>query len=512
MSPQLRRWLYDREVALAALAVLLTTVFLAVLAVGRVYFTFGVETDYLGLLIPEAERVLEQRPLLVQYHPPLYPLVMALGWVVVANWWIIGILISLAAAAATAMASFLLFRTLDGSHTAWGALLGGVVSMPFIQYAVTASSHLFFVALFYGSCALAVWAFERDDIVAWLVAGVVIGLTLLSRANALSLLLLALAPLAAPANRRARGLASIAGGIALPLAAWAAFASATGSPFIPGGSHLNLAATYFSERASGEDLYLMADRFESLWDVLTYDPLHILVTYILDLYDNVRYVTWSRSVIAYPLNLLVLPGLLLLLASGKRKLSLFLWIVILPQLLLVNFKQFQGQYFLFLVPLFGAALGRCAHLLVNRSRSTAAKWLVASTLAVLALGGGREAALAGYTKLHAEDEELRAAIQAVENARPRCEVLYVRKPHLPFYTGCSGTMFPQVESLQELLRSIRDTSGSTGVYVYYGSAERRLRPQFSILGNPSAAPSWLHLVAAGDEPDWVLYRYRAPLP
>lgn len=124
-----------------------------------------------------------------------------------------------------------------------GALVGLLGSSIFLAYAAQSTSDIFYLALFTGSIASALRGVRTGSWAAWLGAGVLAGLALLTRTNALTLLLLGLVPFAAPvaARERRAGFAWLAAGMAAPLAIAAVYAAATGSNLVP-GTHLILAA------------------------------------------------------------------------------------------------------------------------------------------------------------------------------------------------------------------------------------------------------------------------------
>ena len=509
----LRQRLDANETAIALGGVFVLAVIFVVLGVSRQYLNYGPETDYLGIFLPEAQRLLEGKPLLVMWHPPVYSIVIGMIQFVVQDWVVTGILLSVASAAATAVFAFLLFREIDERWAAWGALVGFGVSPLFIEYGATASTEMFFLVLFYGSALVVFRALGSGDVRLWSLAGLLVGLGLLTRANGLSLIFLGVAPLFDRTGRRFRGLLAFAFGMLLPLAVWGTVALVTGSPFLPAGTHANLAATYFSDRVSGDDLALMAERFDSMWAVLTYDPVHMAKTYIRDLYNGVATLLLSQRLIAYPVSLLVLPGLLVLLVRGRRDLLIFLGLVVLPQLLLVNLKQYTHRYYIFLTPLFGAGVGVCAALIWEQARWRGARLMLMGLGVVAVLIGTRAAASRANEALHASDVELEGAVPALVEAQPHCRTLLSRKPHLGFYADCPTVLIPPVESVAELrswLRAeaaVNDTVDISAAYLYFGTQERRLRPDLGDLADPEQAPDWLVPSASRDGRDgWILYR------
>jgi hypothetical protein len=140
----------------------------------------------------------------------------------------------------------------------------------------------------------------------------VLGCALLTRTNALTLLVLLPAPLlaAGPRRERAEALATLVAGVALPFLAYAAYALPTGSPLLPRGNHLNLAMTYFASTGDCWSLDAMNQvrgRFSGMSDVLTHDPAHLATRFLADL---AALATGRLGTLAVaPVGWLILPGL-----------------------------------------------------------------------------------------------------------------------------------------------------------------------------------------------------------
>ena len=342
-------------------ALLLAAILLPLgLAAARSWLSFGSETDYLGLFVPEAKRLLAGQPLLIAFHLPLYPAAIALVWSLLGDWVRAGIAVSLLAASATALTVWWLVDRLLGRAAGLGALAALATSAPYLAQAAGAGSDLVFLALYLGASALALAGVRSGRDGAWLGLGLLIALALLTRTNALPLLLLLLAPLLRrdPAIRRARGGALALAALALPLSLWLEFAAATGSPPWPTSNHVNLAMTYFATAAhpvSNEAFVSVAGRFHDVWEVLAYDPARMLAVYLADLLTLAR--DRLPGLIAFPLGLLALPGLLFLPARRRSACAGLLGLVTVGELLLVNFKTFEARYWLFLLPWLGAGIG-----------------------------------------------------------------------------------------------------------------------------------------------------------
>jgi 4-amino-4-deoxy-L-arabinose transferase-like glycosyltransferase len=500
----------------AVLAVIaLVLVIQLVLASDRVYLNYGTETDYVGGFIPESRNLLAGRPLELVFHPPLYAIVVAVVQSLVDDWLRTGIAISLLAAGVALWVSYRLFEELGGPLAGWGALLGLLASRPFAVYTTQATSDLFFLALYTGALLFALKGVRSTHPGSWLACGILTGLCLLTRSNAVVLLLML--PFAwvctRPEAGRGRALALITLGLALPLALWAAFATATGAPLTPRDNYVNLGMTYFApgeDRSTGDNHALMRELFSGVGSVLAHDPLHIARTYARDLIALIAHDLPVR-LLNFPLNLIFLPGLaLLLLTRWSRPLLLILGITV-AHALVVNFKEFQPRYYLFVVPLMGAAAAECLRLLLARGEAaghgvamrTAAAGVVGIALALSLV-------LSVIQSRPGSERELAEILPVAAAHLGPSTAVAARKPHLALYTGANGIFYSPpgatLEELEDFLAS--HASAGTALYLLYGAAERQNRPELAALADPRQAPAWLAPAAQSADPGrWVLYQF-----
>ena len=494
-------------------ALLLAAILLPVgLAAGRSLLNFGVETDYFGLFLPEAKRLLAGQPLLIAFHLPLYPAVIALIEIVLGDWVDAALVLSLLAAAATALATWWLIDRLFGRDSALGALAALATSAPYLTQAAGASSDLFFLALWLGACAMAVAGVRKGRDVTWLGLGLLIGLALLTRTNALPLLLLLLAPLLRPAaaTERARGAALVFAALALPLVLWLRLAAATGSPPWPTSNHVNLAMTYFATAAqpvSNEAFASVAGRFHDVWEVLVYDPARMLVIYLTDLLTLAR--DRLPQLIAFPFGLLALPGLWFLAARRHSAGALLLALVALGELLLVNLKTFEARYWLFLLPWLGAGLGAMLAEIGRALPPTRASALgQGSALGVAALLALGLAVGTARAELDFGAAELAESVPAARALVGPDDIVVARKPHLAYYTGASFTLLPDLPDADELDAWLCSLHTDGRVFVYAGQIEGVFRPALQPVLVAPTPPPLLERVAAGAAGGWTLHRRR----
>lgn len=269
--------------------------------------------------------------------------------------------------------------------------------------------------------------------------------------------------------------------------------------------------TYFApgpDRNTGDNMALMQEKFDNLVQVLLYDPTFIIKTYIKDLYAPSKHVLGPDKLLMFPLNLFVVPGLLLLVVRSKNE-FLFLLLITMAQLLLVNFKAYEDRYYLFLLPIFGAAVAECFRTMHKLATADWAKFLIVAVLVACVANAGRNSFQWAWENLHSADEELAEVVPQAKKLLPDDSVIIARKPHLGFYTGRNRVGFPQLKTLDELRAFLGAQPRPQALYIYYGSAEQRHRAQFAFLKQPDSRPDWLELVAQSSKPGgWVIYRYK----
>lgn len=504
---------------LAAISGILITI--AFLSFSRIYFDFGVETDYLTDFKGDASSFLSGAPLSIEYHPPLYSITIALVQSLTGDWFLTGRLVSFFAAAITLFTSYIFFYLTLSRAAALGSLITLLASTQFLTASTVAASDIFFLALYMSSLLASLVATRRQTIFAWFGAGFIIGLTLLSRTNAIGLLLLLLVPWwesDKPIQLRVLAAIVMVVGVAVPLLGWGYYVLQTGTPVFPSGTYISLAWTYFPPEGATawlDSVQYAKETFSNTWQVIAHDPIRMLRIYAENLYDLPRHLAGANNLAAYPLNLLVLPALLYLLYSANSRWTLFAVIIAIGQIAIINLTTFQPRYYLFLVPLVGGAMGHMFGELVSLAPrldsselSRRVSGVIAVAIAILAV---MNSVRHTHYWLNKNVLELQEAVSAATEIIPPNALVIARKPVIPFYTDGEYSGMPAGDSLSDLYRYLLTQSHGRDVFIYYGSAERRLRPEYSELLSSDNIP-WLELVASSAQPaGWVLYRYNHPV-
>jgi hypothetical protein len=479
------------------------------ISLDRQYFNVDTETDFLGSFMPDAERFARGQPLLVQYHPPGYPVILALTNGMVGDWMNSGLLVSWISMLGVLLASYGLFRRIGGEWAAAGSIIGLATSPLFLAYGAQSTSDMPFLALWMTSLALTAGALDAGARWRWVAAGVVAGFTILTRTNGIVLAPIVVAPFLTRREWRSRiadALAATAG-LAVPICAWAAFAFATGSPLTPTDTYVNLALAYGEGHLSGDTLQLMKGRFTSVREVITHDPLRIIEVYATDLVQLPKRILTQTTWL--PLGVLGAVTLPLWLVRITDSRVLFVLLTTLASVLLINLHPFEPRFYLLLLPLLGASLTTAISRWLDRpSRSRWVPIAAAGVIALVAAAGLLQAAPRARAKAEAPDvrAQLAEAVPAVRRHTPSEAVLVARKHNVAFHAQRRSANLPLVATIDELCRPMQAHSSNGPAYIYIGYAERRRhRVELSRELLKDELPAWLTVAAQGPAGDgWRL--------
>ena len=492
---------------------------IAYITLTRNYFGFGTEIDYLGGFLPETQRLLSGEPLALEFHPPLYSVVLSIFQFILDDWFLSGRLLSLCSYLVALVTTYFFFLNLAGKAAGWGALLALMASVPFTYNATITTSDMFFYALYSSTLLFAILAYKNNSHALWTACGVLISLVLLSRTNGFTLMMLLFLPWIANASFRDKRQASFAilVGILIPLIIWVAIARYSGSPLMPSGTYANLALTYFSpsgSKTSGYDRVLLEAQFKDIWEVLAYNPKHIVYSYFHDFYKLVKYIVNSNRFIEFSLSLFLIPGLLLLLLRSEKTILFYLFLITLSQVLLVNFKGFELRLYLFLIPLYGVAIAITIETLLAKTRMGNNINLANSTKAILITAIILTAPIVKTfdrltSKLLNNDQLLAESVTTTKGLVPEGSDIVAWAPQIPFYLKSRFVRFPLADTYLQLDNELAKNATDKQLYLYYGFHELRLWPQFNDLIRSDAKNfSWLTIIAKSSKPgEWVLYKY-----
>jgi len=502
------------EVAFGVLVALLGSIIIALFSMGRTFFTFATETDYIARLIVEAQRLLSGKPFFLQFHPPFYSIVLAMIYLILNDWFSTGLILSYVSSVAVLVSNFVFFYCLAGRYAAWGCLFGMLSSKIFTTCSSSASQDLFFLALYSACFFFAILAFRYGSRRLWIPVGIFLGLALITRTNSPTLLILLVFPLVLLRNPRdrLRGFISVFLACLVVIGSWVFAARLTGSPIAPQLGQANLAMRYFP--TEGDPYTIEARRelmskFPGFTDVIAHDPSRLAAVYVKDFFKAFERTFRPQNLLAFPLNTLALPGLILLFFGQRNRFTILFLIATISQFALLNFKAYEPRFFLFLIPVLSAGMGLCVKFVWENIPKGLLRSCVLTLFIPFVFYGIIGSYKETYRNLHAQDVELKEAVPKVKTLVDLKEGIIVsRKPHIPFYVGARNVKYPNVENFDDFRTWLEGLRNGAPIYIYYGSDENRWRPNLRLLNYPEKAPIWLHFLDQGSGAvRWTLYQF-----
>lgn len=496
---------------------LITILLLVFMAWGRQFFVFATETDFLYTNYPEALRILNGENLKIEYHPPGFPTLVAASLLIFKDAMLAGMAISIISAALAALFNFKIFEMMFGRNYGIAAGASIFLSAQLFSFSILATSDIYFFALFSAIAMLALKLAQNTRNYAtafWL--GILIGISLLTRSNALTLLVCVSAPCLLLTSLNLQSLkhsliaaAIVIAGILLPNLIWYFIASSTGTPIAPGGTVENLAMTYYStgNRISMESMDQVEGMFDSVLDVFLHDPLHILKRYIIDL---LSLPSKLGGLLTFPIVFLVIPGLISLLFKSNRFFLFYVFIILGSQVALLNLKTFEPRYYFFLLPIFAVAAFECVRFISTKLDKGWVKGsFLTACVVIFCLVSLKTVREANY-RIHAQDAEIFDVIQNTQLINMD-EVLWVgRKKQVAYYLGSEFLQFRGAQDLNEMKTSLSAIGTNKRILFYYGSQAKSHWKGLSSLTDSEHYPSWLSPIAQGDAAQgWTLFEYKA---
>ena len=486
---------------------------IACVSLQRTFLGVEVESDFTGAFAREAQRMLKGEPLALLTHPPGYPFVVAMGRVLSGDWldgalWISGI-----SAAIVLVASIATFRRLAGTAASWGALLACACSLPFLAYASTASSDMYFAALVYVLLGLIVHALAAPRrLLTWTGCGAIAACVLLTRTNGMVAAAVLALPWLVPAHEanRSRNFAALAVGFLMPLVAWGSYAASTDSPWWPVGNYRNIAVAAFVGGSGGwhERVAALPADIQNLADVLAYDPARLVSRLATNLAllpaKAALTLTWI------PFTILAAPGLVLVLLRRRTPALLACLSLIAGMTLLTGILGYLARHYLMLVPLIGAMAGVAFAWVLDRGALGQAPRVLLTLAAFLVAGivGARTyAKVLPQLETEVQVEFSQAASYLMRQTEPDA-VIVARNYSISISTGRNGWFLANFSTLSALYDDFCHGIGATSpAYLFIGEMERRYRSD--LVRELSSRPiSWLEPVAHGTTSSWTLYRIR----
>lgn len=490
-------------------AAVISCVFILVLALTVGYFrevgNFFVETDFYGAYASQAKNILSGRSYTYQHQPPGYSLLLGITSLVTGDLFAAGKIITTFATALFGWLTYLLLRSLFDPRMAFTAtFLTLIVLIPFSFLVATDMLAALFVIL-------SVWVLLRKPVLtstACFWAGILAGAGYLVRYSGSFVLMGILFSLLfvninqESWSKRLVRASLFLGGTLLITTPWLVINWQTnGSPFAS-TVHLQVAGHFYLPLG---DVHAarMAFGFDSLLDVILYDPIRFSWQYIKSVgYTYLANLT--QQGLKFPTYLFAGAGLVLLLKNlCRRKVTLL--IICLAVYLPLGLGPFYLRYY---IPLFPVLYLLVAYFLWHGDALTNLKMLWFSSLSVawvllvlLTLYLSYDSYRQTSVTLSSEPKYLLEIGELLQERSAPDDVMIAFRPHYGYFAKMKS-IFPAAKNADEYLALAQEAGAR---YIIYSDAEVDNWPPLEFLKDPDVAPDSFKLIYRHEPTNTLIY-------
>ncbi len=514
-SERVSAWAGDWRVALALSASYTVILLIAAHMYHRVG-DYGVETDFYWSYAPDARTIQEilkgnggTFPI-DGFRGPMYPIALALFAFIVQDFFAAGVIFGIFCAGATLFLTHRLVLEFFGKVEALAVLLVLATNSHFIQYSYSAGTDMFFNL----TATLAIYGFLKalnGEGFKWLVlASVLSGVALLTRQNALFLIVgfllayFALNPSRQPLKLQILHALALVGIVFVLYAPYGFYTLKEKGKFFYSLNHLNIARDIFGRETNWETFWFkQAKEFNSLGDVILADPTKFFVNLLSNI--PAHFFNDMTDLLPWFFGVFVSGGIIVALVQRnltRVQVAYCLFAVLHFGVLLLT--AYGARYSLNSIPVFTVFM------------MLFFKWNAVPKVVHYALPIALAVALFQSIQFHRQNidsgpKEMLAMREKFFELTGRDskthykEIIMARKPHIAYYLNLDMGGFPLVETYNELIAEARKIGAS---YLFYSYFEANVRPQFRFLFDVKNPPPDLEPMMTLATPPAVLYRIK----
>lgn len=465
---------------------------------------YGVETDFYGSYAIEAKRIFKGKHYEDPFHGPGYPFVLGLLNFGFGDMFLTGKILSIISSLLFGFFSFKIFKNLFNSKFAFFVLLLSFIII--LPYPVTVSVDMFFAFLI----SLSIYFLFKKLQFSYLSlfwSGLVAGYAFITRYDAIFLLasiafsIFLINPDGIRWWQRIKGMLIFSLSFLLSASPWLiANYRQHGNPLY-NITYLNIAVNFYGIRGAGitEALKAAAERFDSVFAVISYDPIRFASNFIRNAYRHFNSILFD--ILRIPLCLLIIPGVLFFLKKTNAK-QLTYFTFPLFGFLVLSLAIFHERYYLPFVPCF-VFFPVYFIFYYSRSLKRSSLLFVIVAFVIVLLFLLRFSFIKTKKFITSEPKELLQIAQLIRENSSENDIIIARKPHLGYLSHRKTVYFPEVSSVEELLSYARKNKAT---FVLYSNIETKLRPQLRVLMQPEKLPPELKLFYQWDDPKIFLYK------
>ena len=438
---------------------------------------YGVETDFFWLYVPHAKSFLEGNIIIDSFHGPIYPVFLALVSLVFKDFFLSGIILSVFSASIVLYFTYRIISILSDRKLAFLVISFLAINPIFIQYSYTCGTDMFFNALV--SATIFCFFNQKKTTISRLIAtGFLAGITYLTRNNGVFLLMLGLFIFfnsdGISIKRKILYSFSFYSSFILVNLPWNLYCYYINDAFFYNTNYLNVAFEMYNRGTlNRESFWFGENKFQSFWDVISYNPIIFLKTYLLNIYENFR--KDIESFLSWQLGIFFIIGVLYKLRTKINHNQTIYIILNTACFLVLAFVFYSERFSLFLIPfyLFFSFL-----VFFSEDLSLSKIWpkdLVYIVIVVLFIWTFISSIDYNRTMISFGPKDLlkiKAKFEQTIKGNSKNALLASRKPYIAYQLGLQFQVIPLADSFNELIKQLKEKNVK---FLYWGSDESNSR-------------------------------------
>lgn len=475
------------------------------------YPDFGVETDFLGWFVKVAQGYREGNIIIDYYRGPIYPVLLLLIGIFVADLFKAGIILSVLAASVTVYfvykTTFLLFYSNKFSLV---VVLLIISNKYFFEYTYLAGTDMVFVAFL----SFAIYFILSIERITWkkiIILALITSLVYHTRYNGIFLIpaistyiIFNNGILKSNIKNKVLMIFLYLSIFVVTLIPWSFVCYKVEGKFTCNDNYYNVAYdTLEKDQMSWDEFWFGGGKlkYTSFVDVIQKNPQKLITSIGRNAIGHMQFDL--TTIVGLYVGLLGIVGLIVVLIKEKNKKTLVYSLINLFYFSSLWIVQSNARYSLFLIIFYSIFAVYIFSVLLKAGKNNIAHKVIKLLFVVLLIINILYSFKYNQEKIEGRVEILQIAeLFRNQGINFYGEKITARKPHIAYELGMDIYQFPVVDTYEELLAELH---GNKVKYLFFGEEEASRRPNLAYLDDPTNDPEGLELIVYTANPKQVIY-------
>ena len=421
---------------------------------------YGVETDFFWSYIPQAKAFLDGNLIIDGFRGPVYPIVLGIVTLLVKDFFISGMLISIISGSIVLFFTAKIINILSSGKVSLLVIVFLAINPFFIQYTYTCGTDMFFNALVSG----AIYYYLKQNKYSYyflVVNGILAGIIYLTRSNGIFMLVIGLFILfdikKATLRIKVSYLLTFIVSFLVVILPWNFYCYYVKGSFFYDKNYLNVAFEFYNKGTlNREEFWFGENHFNSIFSVIAYKPLVFVSSFLNNIYEH--FGKDLNQLVGLQIGLFSILGLLLKLKTKIVRTEAKFFVFILIFFLLLSLTFYSERFSLFLIPFY---LYLALNLFYDNEYSLSNYWPKdVLAIFVIILFGWTLINSISYNKIEIdygpkEVLKIEDKFEYYIHEDVTHKILASRKPYLAYQLGLDFQVIPYETTVSGLLNSLK---------------------------------------------------------